>query len=158
MNKIMLSIRPEWAEKIVTGEKTIECRKSKPNIDPPFTCYIYCTKGKTLYRSRVDKKTRLTQHANKSVQHHIVMNGKVIGEFICDKLVWCVSHPSIFAGRPLFHIKALSDACMGQDEAETYSGGRDLVGWHISDLKIYNEPKSLSEYGITRGPQSWRYV
>lgn len=31
-------------------------------------------------------------------------------------------------------------------------------GWHISDLKIYNKPKALSEFGLTRPPQPWRYV
>lgn len=39
----MLSIRHKWVEKIVNGEKTIEGRKTKPKLDTPFKCYIYCT-------------------------------------------------------------------------------------------------------------------
>lgn len=40
---VMLSIRPKWVEKIANGEKTIEVRKTKPKLDTPFKCYIYCT-------------------------------------------------------------------------------------------------------------------
>ena len=40
---VMLSIRPKWCKKIVNGEKTIEVRKTRPNIATPFKCYIYCT-------------------------------------------------------------------------------------------------------------------
>ena len=40
---VMLSIRPKWCEKIANGEKTIEVRKTKPNLETPFKCYIYCT-------------------------------------------------------------------------------------------------------------------
>jgi hypothetical protein len=40
---VMLSIRPKWCEKIVSGEKTIEVRKTRPKLNTPFKCYIYCT-------------------------------------------------------------------------------------------------------------------
>lgn len=40
---VMLSIRPKWVEKIANGEKTIEVRKTRPKLDTPFKCYIYCT-------------------------------------------------------------------------------------------------------------------
>ena len=42
---IMLSIRPKWCEKIVNGNKTIEVRKTRPKMNTPFECYIYCTIG-----------------------------------------------------------------------------------------------------------------
>ena len=41
---ILLSIRPEWADKILTGEKTMEVRKTRPRLETPFKCYIYATK------------------------------------------------------------------------------------------------------------------
>ena len=40
---VLLSIRPEWCEKILGGEKTVEIRKTRPKLEPPFKCYIYCT-------------------------------------------------------------------------------------------------------------------
>lgn len=42
---ILISIKPEWVEKILNGEKTIEIRKSMPKCDLPIDVYIYCTKG-----------------------------------------------------------------------------------------------------------------
>ena len=41
MKCVMLSIRPKWVEKIASGEKTIEVRKTRPKIETPFKCYIY---------------------------------------------------------------------------------------------------------------------
>lgn len=49
MKCVMLSIRPKWCEKIASGEKTIEVRKSAPK-EVPFKCYIYCTKAKSKWR------------------------------------------------------------------------------------------------------------
>ena len=42
---VMLSIRPKWCEKIASGEKTIEVRKTRPKLETPFKCYIYETQG-----------------------------------------------------------------------------------------------------------------
>lgn len=39
---VLISIRLKWCEKIASGEKTIEVRKTKPKLDTPFKCYIYC--------------------------------------------------------------------------------------------------------------------
>ena len=42
---VLLSIKPVWCRKIILKEKTVEVRKTKPEIvKPPFKCYIYCTK------------------------------------------------------------------------------------------------------------------
>ena len=43
---VLISIRPEWCDKIASGRKTIEVRKTKPKLDTPFKCYIYMTKQK----------------------------------------------------------------------------------------------------------------
>ena len=43
MKAVLISIRPKWCEKISSGEKTIEVRKTKPKLETPFKCYIYCT-------------------------------------------------------------------------------------------------------------------
>lgn len=37
---VMLSIRPKWCEKIISGEKTVEVRKTRPKLETPFKCYI----------------------------------------------------------------------------------------------------------------------
>ena len=45
MKAILISISTKWVENIASGEKTIEVRKTKPKIETPFKCYIYCTMG-----------------------------------------------------------------------------------------------------------------
>ena len=43
MKALLLSIQPVWCSKIVLKEKTVEVRKTRPKLKPPFKCYIYCT-------------------------------------------------------------------------------------------------------------------
>lgn len=45
MQAVMLSIKPKWCELIAKSQKTVEVRKTKPKLKPPFKCYIYCTKA-----------------------------------------------------------------------------------------------------------------
>lgn len=40
---VLISVRPEWCEKILAGEKTMEVRKTRPRLETPFKVYIYCT-------------------------------------------------------------------------------------------------------------------
>ena len=63
MNEIIISIKPEWCRKIMTGQKTAEVRRTKPKLNTPFKCLIYCTK---------DVKSNELY--------------KVVAEFICDKI------------------------------------------------------------------------
>lgn len=144
MKAVMISIRPKWCELIASGRKTIEVRKTKPRVVPPFKCYIYCTKP----------------------------SNEIIGEFTCDQICKVVSMPDIFAWHPCYHEKAIKDACIAMKEVEKYSGGKQLFGWHISNLKIYEKPRKLEEFcvdrdvetdspqftGMKRPPQSWCYV
>lgn len=142
---VLISIRPEWVEKIANRRKTIEVRKTKPNLETPFKCYIYC-KG-----------------ANKG-------NGKVIGEFTCERIV-----PITYDGGRLWcptNAAFLPATCLSQAEIIAYIGDKGrCYGWHISNLKIYDTPRELSKFTglrtglgsielrvLERPPQSWCYV
>lgn len=161
MNKaIMLSIRPKWCEKIASGEKTIEVRKARPKLGTPFKVYIYCTQSGVALGA-------WGKH------------GKVIGEFTCDRIYWLA---------PINHAPedVEQQACLTREEIVRYLNGAGC-GWHISDLKIYDTPKELTEFhtwkkckscsksgyestaciydkncmvpvAITKAPQSWCYV
>ena len=102
--------------------------------------------------------------------------GKIIGEFICDR---------IYELAPLNHAPddVEKQACLTREEIVNYLKGAGY-GWHISDLRIYDTPKELSEFKtlcrvdanccacpyynytkmdcdgrvIGRPPQSWCYV
>ena len=160
MKAIVLSVRPQWCEKIASGEKTIEVRKSAPK-EVPFKAYVYVTKDKPyLYGDMPIKEFYLDNGGYKGGECNGIKlcNGKVIGEFICDRIdeykyVYC-DHPEI--GYPVGYDcgdnwydiddEDLQKACLTEEEFKRYGNGKPLYGWHISDLKIYDKPKELNEF------------
>lgn len=167
MKSVLIAIRPQWVEKIASGQKTIEVRKTAPK-EVPFKCYIYETKGKTE-----------TPWVDEDGHFIYKGRGQVIGEFICNNAseldyVYYWNNGYEFA------------TCLTYRQVADYGKGKPLYGWHISDLKIYDKPRELSEFSrpcsysglcfsckrtsfkkdgnllcntkITRPPQSWMYV
>ena len=150
---VLISIRPEWCEKIASRQKTIEVRKTRPKIETPFKCYIYCTKPKkynsvaSLY---VDELYRLPSGEIKfgsSIELSCFpdqwdkdnfLNGKVIGEFVCDKI--------IKAERGEYVKIPANERAMKAYELMDYADEKTVYGWHISDLVLYDKPKELSEF------------
>ena len=155
---VMLSVKPHFCDLIARGKKKIEVRKTKPNTELPFKCYIYCTRAKRsekLYSNGtvIVKDTRklldpsVRYPGSKIFQR---WNGKVIGEFVCDRII----KDHTFGHDPLFN--ALS--CMNDAEIASYCTANEMYRWHISDLIIYDKPKDLSDFGMKRSPQSWCYA
>lgn len=150
MKSVLISIRPEWVEKIVNWDKTIEVRKSAPT--PPFKAYIYCTKDKPyLYRVDDDNNFELTNTLHPKTYEYVKdyneQNGKVIGEFICDKVYNIEYLPKEYEGNPsLFPEFICNNSCLSFEQIMEYKNGKTLYGWHISDLKIYDKPKESSEF------------
>lgn len=148
MKSVLISIRPQWCEKITSGKKTIEVRKSAPK-EVPFKAYIYCTKAEPFIQ-----KIRFGDIAISHTQiSKNLYNGKVIGEFICDKVIrtcgWRLrGETQRCAKRTAAEEEFPRLACLTIDEIVEYSGSENLevAGWHISDLKIYDIPKTLSEF------------
>lgn len=162
MKAVLISIHPKWCELIATGKKTVEVRKTKPKLETPFKVYIYHTQKKGFF----------SQHKNGAR-----CDGKVIGEFVCDKIVEFPNEPY----DPGFDETA-NLACIDEMHLYEYLGSkRTGYGWHILDLVIYDNPKELGDFGtkhkctlskkcteqgflcagyckVTRPPQSWCYV
>ena len=139
---VLTSIRPQWCEKIASGEKIIEVRKTRPKMETPFKCYIYCTNGETVrmppraYRKNIDGSIVYKQE---------IMNGKVIGEFVCDQI------DTLLPANEPYGIYNIDDdyvfqTCLEYGALWDYGNGQTLYGWHISNLKIYDEPKELGEF------------
>lgn len=153
---VLISIRPEWTRLILSGEKTIEVRKTRPKLETPFKCFIYCTQG--------SEKLNVCN----IIQTLYKANGTVIGEFVCDTIIKdnTCGRDDLFNGA----------ACLTQVTATGYASGKPIYGWHISAMKIYDTPRMLSEFrsyntlvdfeqgypmpthGIRRPPQSYMYV
>ena len=140
MKNVMISIKPKWCELIASGKKTIEFRKTRPK-NTPFKCYIYCTKSKPLignYKGHIYFMGEEDfDYYNKNTISKC--NGKVIGEFICDGII---SHCEM-ANADI----AEQQGKIKREDLLKYANGKELYGWHISDLKIYDEPKELRKFG-----------
>lgn len=131
---VLISIQPKWCELIASGKKTVEVRKTQPKLETPFKCYIYMTSGDASIPD------------GKGMVHHHSGGRCVIGEFVCDGIYAVLAHPDIFAGHPMFYDHTIKAACLTNEEVERYSEGKDLCGWHISGLVIYDRAKKLSEF------------
>ena len=147
---VMLSIRPKWCEKIVNGEKTIEVRKTKPKLETPFKCYIYCTMDHPYISVSCGELDKLNYRTNTVGR----CNGKVIGKFICDRIYKIDKDSTDFlfeAGGLSVYKQAAEEKCglcvaMTDDELHGYLGYCQGYGWHISDLLIYDQPRELTEF------------
>lgn len=182
MKSVLISIRPEWCEKIASGEKTVEIRKTRPKLEPPFKVYVY----QTQYR----------EHNGPTYS-----DGKVIGEFVCrriDRIVkrgfhhnfdYCYQSLNQFGNDDIeIEITDIQKSCISKKELNLYGESSPyLLAWHISDLVIYEKPRPLSDFKppcdgfdkrcqvscakittdgksrctrrqFTRPPQSWCYV
>ena len=158
MKSVLISIHPEWCERIASGNKTLEVRKTCPKIEPPFKCYIYCTYGLGLiqYYDSDYPNMLLDQRVSKSATWGNCCNGKVIGEFVCDKITpFDVPYPAF---QQMLDKAIMEQSCLTYYQLHRYAYHDCLFGWRISELKIYRTPKGLSEFGLTRPPQSWCYV
>ena len=119
---VLISIRPKWCDLIARGEKTVEVRKTRPKLEPPFKCYIYRTKG-------------TVKHLINDKWVNMPVGGTVIGEFVCDRILDC---------RDVLR----EPTCLTLDDWLKYTDGHKgpVYAWHISDLQIYDTLKNLSEF------------
>lgn len=143
MKSVLISIKPTWCAKISSGEKTIEVRRTRPKLDVPFLCHIYCTSVKSM---PLDPYVKLHSQTGGAVDE---WSGKVFGSFICGA-IYEIGGDAI---PPEFGEKA----CLPLADIHKYVGQHGY-GWQISEMQVYDKPLELGELGITRPPQSWCYV
>lgn len=195
MKAILMSIKPKWCEKIFSGKKTVEVRKTAPKLETPFKVYVYCTTEKIGggYLHTSNHKDRLYVWSNPDDTEIRVepdgytytaysCRGKVIGEFVCERVRAYI--PFGLRGFELFP-EWLEQICLSKEQLDKYGGLKTLYGWNITEPKLYDEPKELSEFRtpetrfhevkqvnghlvfgdgyrggkiLTRPPQSWCYV
>lgn len=156
---VLMTMNPKQCELVASGEATTCVRKSMPKIEVPFKVYIYCTNG------YIEPDSLLFANSGK---------GKVIGEFMCDRIL-----PDDIYMLSMFEEMYESITGMTHRELVKYGDGKRLFLWDISNLVIYNKPKELSDFssgssrltfsdtedgfpwiwsGMKRPPRSWCYV
>lgn len=165
---VLISIRPEWVNKIITGEKTLEVRKTRPRLETPFKCYIYCSNPGdiALWKAR--------SHFYTDKHHHSYFDqcwvSSIVGEFVCDRIELIVPTLEPYGTYDVDDDFVVQTGLVNSALWD-YGNGATLYGWHISGLEIYDTPKTLAEFTglretrfgvepveIKRPPQSWCYV
>lgn len=185
MKTIIQSYTPQECERIINGRQTIKVCKTAPK-DTPFKVYIYCTKtSMTKYPSMY---SYLHINSGQAVKKYgkietwgkigdVVVNahrpdskyisygcgGNVIGEYVCKKvdvaevrgkLLGLYNSRFVDASDFSLIVKRYLD----NSELSNYGRGKSISCLHISNVKIYDKPKELSEFNLTLPPHGWQYV
>lgn len=155
MKSVLISIQPYWVFLIIAKamgwkvdkEKTIEVRKNLPKDENwDKTVKIYCSKDRRSF-SMIPKEYQPAMRG---------LLGKVVGEFVCPlidryEFDWC-DHPELGisgdGGDNWYCIDDddLKKTCIPEIEFYAYGSREDLYGWHIADLKLYDDPKPLWKF------------
>lgn len=177
---VLISIQPYWVFLIIAKkmgwnigkEKTVEIRKNYPKAETwDKTTKIYCSRDKKSF-ARIPKEYQPLMER---------LLGKVIGEFVCDEIKdGYLTVSDYITNVNIEH----NETCLSVDDISEYLGMKHIeikgqhkfYGWHISDLKIYDKPRELSEFKsydcstyienglplptheLKRPLRSWRYV
>lgn len=167
---VMISIKPQYVEKIFNKEKIVEIRKTMPKCNLPCKVYIYETKGKKHFYSYIEACE--CPNEQDRIEYWEYGCGKVVAEFTLNKIEkFDVPYPAYFheVEDDLKYITKGSGLTL--NDLHKYLKNKSGCAWFIEDLKIYSEPKELSDFYreiqdgnwfhkeyLKRAPQSWCYV
>ena len=134
---ILASLKPYYYYLIGERKKTIEVRKSALK-DLPQDIVFYMSKDEKSF-AKIPKKFQ-----GKYREHF----GKIGIRAVVDKIGKMKMIIDDFGNLILLSSIAIwgFNHCLSNDELDAYLDGKTGYGWHISDLKIYDKPKELSEF------------
>ena len=138
---VMRSIKPYYLYLIIIGRKKIEVGKDYPKSpDWNKVVEMYCSKDKKSF-NRIPKEDRYWMKR---------FLGKVAVRFVCDRLDKYCGRLTTYAETPYknkyISPEELAKTCLSIFELNDYLNGKNASFWHISNLKIYDNPKELGEY------------
>lgn len=166
---ILISINPEWAQKILCGEKTVEIRKTAPKCDLPIDVYIYVTKPKHRYTiGGTDYETgEYSRYYNGCTDElYKLPDGTIKFGDSCELMLYeNYSSDNFLNGKVVARftlkevekVKYFADwtemSCLTEDDLYGYSnkGKAQLYAWHISELQIFDKPMQLSNFCVECG-------
>lgn len=155
MKGILFSVQPQHTVNILNGDKTIEVRKTMPQIKLPCKGYIYCTKPKKWYAFsswgatsnelvwKIKDKVKMCEGFEFWGEDCEKLNGKVVAEFTLKNIVKFDIESLIFMGKEK---EFMQKSCLGGLSLRKYLGDKIGYSLGIEDLKIYDKPKELSEF------------
>lgn len=156
MKAVLMAFHQKWCEKIFSGEKTVDVRKIAPKLETPYKAYVYQTKGKEpllevikdgddLYGEVYHGETVFVKGCHRGL-------GKVVGEFVCDKVI---EYDYVVIACAKFEVNGAyvkeekrynAGACLSAEEMYEYSKGKSLCGLHIFKPKRYDTPKDIKKF------------
>ena len=134
--KVLASLKPYYYYLIGEKIKTLEIRKSDlKNL--PQDVLFYMSKDEKSFE-------KIPKEFQEKYRKHF---GKVGIEFTCDKSICLDYYPQDYTGMPgKFSEMICKESCLSYNEIMAYKKEKLAYGWHISNLKVYGEPKELSEF------------
>ena len=145
---IMQSIHHEHAENILKELKGYEMRKTAPSCGAvPYTIYMYETKH--LYKG--------------SGGVLFPGAGAVVGFYTCNVIIktdafGAALHKSNTPEEAAARAEIAKRACLTEEQLVAYAGGKDVYAYVVSNPTRFAKPRPLSDFGITRPPQSWQFI
>lgn len=145
MKAVLMAFSPEECEKIFSGKKTVDVRKIAPKLETSYKVYVYDTKKAFDITDIYDLSTDVVRKVADG-------RGKVVGEFVCDKVIE-YGYDVIACAK--FEVNGAyvkeekrynAGACLSAEEMYEYSKGKSLRGLHITKPKRYDTPKDISEF------------
>ena len=131
MKTIVLNISPIDVMSIASGFQNYLHRNYFPKITPQFKCLIYCRNARPLIAfadyeycgNGITDVFDISDYGREAAENiYDILNGKICGEFICDGY------------------KKITDLSW------------DIFEWSISNVKMYDVPREIKEYGIKKAP------
>lgn len=137
MRKVLASLKPYYYYLVGEGIKKIEVRKGMPKASDWDNEVLF-------YMSKDEKSfAKIPKEFQGKYRKHF---GKVGMQFICDKVERLEEHIEQ-GGLYYTLVEGFNEqAQLDNWELHDYGKGKTLYGWHISELKIYDKPKELSEF------------
>ena len=134
--KVLASLKPYYYYLIGEKIKTLEIRKSDLKNLPQDVLF---------YMSKDEKSfAKIPKEFQEKYRKHF---GKVGIEFTCDKSICLDYYPQDYTGMPgKFSEMICKESCLSYNEIMAYKKEKLAYGWYISNLKVYGEPKELSEF------------
>ena len=148
MKAILISIKPKHTANILNLIKTKEVRKTMPKCDLPIDCYIYVSKDQEgLYWAGTwavfDQKKLVPS----------IYNGKVVAKFTLNSVI-----STHLVQEDKFDDFFYEEYQLTHQELKDYVGDGTFYEWQIDNLEFFEQSKELSDFGLTKAPQSWCYV
>lgn len=140
MSTFVFSIRHEFAERIYSGEKTVELRSVLP-ANPPLKAGDSVALYETKPIGEITGGFAVAEDASYDASNTLGLCLSVLAKRSCVTADYVERHSNLRIRNP----EAVND---------------QKATWQIGAIKIkepkrFSEPRQLSDYGLKRAPQSW---